>query len=153
MVRTLRAAGAIALAVALTAVTGCGGSNSLSSALKNPGTPGVEALRQALQSALSKNDTKRQCELFSSALIGSNGGSAGACASKLSTEPGPYKHNLEDYVAGGRIELAGNRAEYQAPPGTHAFYENEASGGQSGTATVFRAVYTEGAWRITTQGE
>jgi hypothetical protein len=153
MLRASRAAGALAAAVALGAVAGCGGGNSLSSALKNPGTPGVEALRQALQGALSKHDTKRQCALFSPALIGNNGGSAGACASKLKTESGPYSHSLEEYVAGGRIELLGNRAEYQAPPGTHAFYENEASGGQSGTATVFRAVYTEGAWRITTQSE
>jgi len=153
MVGGSRAAAGLAVAVALGAVTGCGGGNSVSSALKNPGTPGVEALRQALQSALTKHDDKRQCELFSPALVGSNGGSIAECARKLKTEPGPYSHNLEEYVAGGHIELLGNRAEYQAPPGTHAFFENEASGGQSGTATVFRAVYTEGAWRITTQGE
>ena len=54
----------------------------------------------------------------------------------------------------GRSELAGNRAEYQAPPGTHAFDENEASDGESsGTDTVFSAVYVEGAWRITDRGE
>jgi hypothetical protein len=153
MLRASRAAGALAAGVALGAVAGCGGGSSLSSALKNPGTPGVEALRQALQSALRKHDDKGQCELLSPAVIGNKGGSVGACASKLSTEPGPYSRSLEEYVAGGHIELAGNRAEYQAPPGTHAFYENEASGGQSGTATVFRAVYAEGAWRITTQSE
>jgi len=153
MVRASRAAGALSVAFALGAVAGCGGGNSLSSALKNPGTPGVEALRQALQSALSKHDDKGQCELFSPALIGTNGGSVQACAKKLSTEPGPYSRSLQDYVAGGHIELAGNRAEYQAPPGTHAFYENEASGGRSGMATVFRAVYTEGAWRITARSE
>jgi hypothetical protein len=153
MVRASRAAGALALAFALGAVAGCGGGNSLSSALKNPGTPGVEALRQALQSALTKHDDKGQCELFSPALIGNNGGSVEACKKRVSTEPGPYSHSLEEYVAGGRIELLGNRAEYQAPPGTHAFFENEASGGQSGTATVFRAVYTEGAWRITARSE
>jgi hypothetical protein len=147
------AAGALALALGLGALAGCSGGNSLSSALKNPGTPGVEALRQALQSALTKHDDKRQCELFSPALIGKNGGSAGACAYKLKTETGPYSQSLEEYVAGGRIELLGNRAEYQAPPGTHAFYENEASGGRSNTGTVFTAIYTEGGWRITTQGE
>jgi hypothetical protein len=152
MVRASRAAGALAAALALGALTGCGGSSL--SALKNPGTPGVEALRQALQSALTKHDDKRQCELFSPALIGSNGGgSIQACARKLSTESGPYSRSLEDYVAGGRIELLGNRAGYQAPPGTHDFAENEASGGVSGTATVFAAIYTEGAWRITDRGE
>jgi len=133
-------------------VAGCGDSSSVA-ALKNPGTQGVEALRQALQSALTRHDDKRQCELFSPTLAGSNGGSIEECTRKLKTEPGPYSQNLEEYVAGGHIELLGNRAEYQAPPGTHAFFENEASGGRSGTATVFRAVYTEGAWRITTQGE
>jgi hypothetical protein len=153
MVGGSRAAAGLAVVLVLGAVAGCGGGNSLSSALKNPGSPGVEALRQGLQSALSKHDDKGQCELFSPALIGNNGGSLEACARKLNTEPGPYSHSLEEYVAGGRIELAGNRAEYQAPPGTHAFFENEASGGRSETATVFAAVYTEGSWRITPKGE
>ena len=55
--------------------------------------------------------------------------------------------------AGGSSSL-GNRAEYQAPPGTHAFDENEASDGESsGTDTIFSAVYVEGAWRITDRGE
>jgi hypothetical protein len=113
----------------------------------------VEALRQALQSTLSRHDDERQCELFSAALISINGGSIEQCAKKLKTEPGPYSHNLEEYAAGGHIELTGNRASYAPPPGTHAFYENEASAGRSNTGTVFAAVYTEGAWRITTQGE
>jgi hypothetical protein len=140
------------VALALGAVTGCGGS-SYRAVLENPGAQGVEALRQALQSALTKHDDKRQCELFSAALIDSNGGSIGECARKLKTETGPYSHNLEEYVAGGHIELLGNRANYAPPPGTHAFVENEASGGRSNTGTVFAAIYTEGAWRITAQGE
>jgi hypothetical protein len=152
MLGASRAAGALAAALALGAVAGCGGSSSRAP-LKNPGTQGVEALRQALQSAVRAHDDKRQCELFSPALTASNGGSIEECARKLKTEPGPYSHSLEEYVAGGRIVLAGNRAEYQAPPGTHAFFENEASGGQSGTAPVFAAVYTEGSWRITAKGE
>ena len=152
MSRASRAAGALAVAVALGAVAGCGGGESLA-ALKAPGTEGVEALRQALQSALSKHDKTRQCELLSPALIGNDGGSVEACAKKLSTESKPYSQSLEDYAAGGKIELVGNRAEYQAPPGTHDFAENEASGGQSGTATVFMALYTEGAWRITYKSE
>jgi hypothetical protein len=147
-----RAAAGLVAALALGAVAGCGGSSYLA-ALNNPGTQGVEALRQALQGALTKHDDKRQCELFSPALIGSNGGSIEDCARKLKTESGPYSHSLEEYVAGGRIELLGNRASYQAPPGTHAFFENEASGGRSNTGTVFAAIYTEGAWKITTQGE
>jgi hypothetical protein len=147
-----RAAAALAAAVALGAVTGCGGSSSRA-ALENPGTQGVEALRQALQSALARHDGKGQCELFSPALIRSNGGSIEQCAAKLKTEPGPYSHNLEEYAAGGHIELAGNRANYAPPPGTHAFYENEASAGRSNTGTVFAAIYTQGAWKITTQGE
>jgi hypothetical protein len=152
MIGGSRAAAGLAVALALGAVTGCGGSSSLA-ALKNPGTQGVEALRQALQSALSRHDDKRQCELFSPALIGSNGGSVEQCAKTLKTEPGPYNHNLEEYAAGGHIELAGNRASYAPPPGTHAFYENEASAGRSNTGTVFAAIYAQGAWKITTLGE
>ncbi len=146
-----RAAGALAVTLVLGAVAGCGGGQSLA-ALENPGTQGVEALRQALQSALIKHDDKLQCELLAPALIAGHGGSIEACARSLSPESGPYSKSLEDYVAGGRIELLGNRASYQAPPGSHAFAENEASGG-SVTATAFTAVYTEGAWRITDNGE
>lgn len=152
MFRASRAAGALAAILGLGAVAGCGGGGSLA-ALKAPGTEGVEALRQALQSALEKHDDKGQCELFSPALIDNHGGSVQACANKLSTESGPYSPSLGDYVPGGRIELLGNRAEYQAPPGTSDFAENEASDGQSGTATVFVAVYAEGAWRLTYRSE
>jgi hypothetical protein len=151
MVRATRAAGILAAVLALAAVSGCGGGEPLA-ALKAPGTQGVEALRQALQSALSKHNDKGQCELFSPALLGSSG-SISACEKRLSTESGPYISSLEDYAAGGRIALLGNRAEYQAPPGTHAFDENEASDGESQTDTIFSAVYVEGAWRITDRGE
>jgi hypothetical protein len=72
----------------------------------------VEALRQALQNALENHDDKEQCELFSPALLASSG-SISACEKELSTEPGPYSHRLENYVAGGRIALTDNRAEYQ----------------------------------------
>jgi hypothetical protein len=140
-----RAAGAFALALALGAVAGCGGGQSLA-ALENPGTQGVEALRQALRGALANHDDQRQCELLTPALIGSRGGSIGACARSLRAESGPYSHTLGEYVAGGRIELLGNRASYQAPPGTEAF-------DGSTSATVFTAVYTEGAWRITDNDE
>jgi hypothetical protein len=74
-----RAAGALAVTLALGAVAGCGGGQSLA-ALKNPGTQGVEALRQALQSALRKHENKRQCELLAPALIASHGGSIDAWA-------------------------------------------------------------------------
>jgi hypothetical protein len=153
MLGASRAAGALAVAVALGAAAGCGGGGESAAALKAPGTSGVEALRQALQNALEKHDDKGQCELLSPALIDNKGGSVEACATKLSTESGPYSRSLENYVAGGRIELLGNRAEYQAPPGTHDFAENEASGGQSGTDTVFAAIYVEGAWRLTDRSE
>jgi hypothetical protein len=112
----------------------------------------VEALREALRSALKKHDAKAQCALFSPALLGSSG-SISTCEKSLSTESGPYSQSLENYAAGGRIALLGNRAEYQAPPGTHAFDENEASDGESGTDTIFSAVYVEGAWRITDRSE
>jgi len=153
MIGASQIAGALTLALALGGLAGCGGASSLSSALANPGTPGVEALRQALQSALAKHDYKRQCELLTPALISHDNGSIAICAKRLQTEGGPYSPSLEDYVAGGQIELRGNQASYQAPPGSHAFAENEASGGASATATVFTAVYTEGAWRITNRGE
>ena len=151
MFRTTRAAGGLAVVIALGAVAGCGGGEPLA-ALKAPGTQGVEALRAALQSALKNHDNKGQCALFSPALLGSSG-SISTCEKRLGTESGPYSQSLENYVAGGRIELLGNRAEYQAPPGTHAFDENEASDGESGTDTIFSAVYAEGAWRITDRGE
>jgi hypothetical protein len=134
-------------------LAGCGGGSSLSSALENPGTAGVEALRQGLRSALVKHDYKGQCELLTPALIDSRGGSIEACVSRLRTESGPYSQSLEDYVAGGQIELRGNQASYEAPPGSNMFAENEAPGGVSGTAAVFTAVYTEGAWRITGREE
>ena len=103
MSRASRAAVALAVAVALGAVAGCG-SGSLA-ALKAPGTEGVEALRAALQSALKNHDDKGQCALFSPALLGSSG-SIGTCEERLRTESGPYSQSLENYVAGGRIELA-----------------------------------------------
>ena len=151
MVRASRATGVLVVILALGAVSGCGGGEPLA-ALKAPGTQGVEALREALQSALSEHDAKGQCELFSPALLG-NSASISTCETKLSTEAGPYSQSLENYAAGGRIALLGNRAEYQAPPGTRDFAENEASGGQSETDTVFSAIYVEGAWRITDRSE
>ncbi len=147
-----RAAGAFALALALGAVAGCGGGGEPLAALENPGTQGVEALRKALRGALANHDNQRQCELLTPALLGSRGGSIEACTRALRTESGPYSQTLGEYVAGGRIELLGNRASYQAPPGTEAFDESEASGGTT-PATVFTAVYTEGAWRITDNDE
>ena len=147
MFRASRAAGALTVVLALGAVAGCGGGEPLA-ALKAPGTEGVEALRQALQSALENHDDKKQCELFSPALLAS-GGSISACEKELSTEPGPYSHRPENYVAGGRIVLLDNRAEYQAPPGAKDFAAGETYEGDSGGATVFDAVYVEGAWRIT----
>jgi hypothetical protein len=151
MFKASRAAGALAVTLALGAVAGCGGGESLA-ALKDPGTQGVEALRQALRGALEKHDNKRQCELLAPALIDNDGGSVGTCASRLSVESEPYRKSLGEYKAGGRIELVGNQASYQSPPGTQSFYESEASDGST-PATVFTAVYTEGGWRVTDDGE
>lgn len=151
MGRASRVTGALALTLALGALAGCGGGQSLA-ALKNPGTQGVEALRQALQSALSKHDAEQQCELLTPALVASHGGSVEACSKRLNPESELYSHSMEDYAAGGRIELTGNHAVYQAPPGSRAFSENEASDG-SDSSTVFAAIYTEGAWRLTENSE
>jgi len=151
MVRASRTAGALAVTLALGTVAGCGGGQSLT-ALENPRTQDVEALRQALQSALAKHDNKRQCELLAPALIASHGGSIDACARNLSPESELYSHRIERYVTGGHIEPLGNEAIYQAPPGSVAFTESEASGG-SGASPVFTAIYTEGAWRITDNSE
>ena len=152
MLRTSRATGALAVTLVLGAgVAGCGGGESLA-ALKDPGTQGVEALRQALLSALETHDKQRQCELLAPALVDSHGGSVDACASSLSPESEPYRTSLGEYKAGGRIELLGNQASYQSPPGTQSFDENEASDGST-PATVFTAVYTEGGWRVTDNGE
>jgi hypothetical protein len=151
MFKASRAVGAFAVTLALGTVVGCGGGESLA-ALKDPGTQGVEALRQALRGALEKHDNRRQCELLTPALIDSNGGSVEACASRLSAESEPYRKSLGEYRAGGRIEVLGNQASYQSPPGTQAFSESEASDGST-PATVFTAVYTEGGWRVTDNGE
>jgi hypothetical protein len=133
-------------------VSGCGGS-SPSAGLENPGIQDVEAMREDLKSALQGHDDKRLCELVTPAWIWSNGGSTRACEQRVRTEGGPYSPSLEDYEAGGHIEFRGNEARYQAPPGTNAYDEFEASDGESGTATVFVAVYSEGAWRLTDRDE
>jgi hypothetical protein len=151
MFRASRAAGTLAVTLVLGAVAGCGGGQSLA-ALENPGTPGVEALRQALQSALRTYDNKQQCELLTPALIADHGGSIDACARILSQESGPYSQSIARYAAGGRIELLGNEAIYQPPPGSITFNEGEASYGYS-ASPVFTAIYTEGAWRITENRE
>jgi hypothetical protein len=101
---------------------------------------------------LSKHDAAQQCELLTPALIASHGGSVQACAKSLNPESGLYSHSMEDYVAGGRIELNGNQAVYEAPPDSRMAGENEASDG-SDSATVFTATYTEGAWRLTENSE
>jgi hypothetical protein len=146
-----RAAGALA-ALLLFGASGCGGSSPLAG-LENPGIQGVEAMRADLKSALQGHDDKRLCELVSSTWIWSNGGSTRACEQRVRSEGGPYSASLEDYAAGGHVEFRGNEASYQAPPGTNAYDEYEASDGGSGTATVFVAVYSEGSWRLTDPDE
>ena len=109
---------------------------------------GRKAWKRCVKRCRANHDDKEQCELFSPALLASSG-STRTCEKELSTEPGPYSHRLENYVAGGRIALTDNRAEYQAPPGTNDFATGETHEGHSGGATVFDAVYVEGSWRIT----
>jgi hypothetical protein len=118
------------------ALAGCGSGSS--SALKNPGTQGVEALREEIRSALEAHDTKKQCELFAPALVREYGETIAACAAKVKEGNYPYPKNPKAFVAGGAIELSGNQAVYQRP---------------SGTSKLFAAVYAEGSWKVVPDGE
>jgi hypothetical protein len=127
----------IAVAALLTsnALAGCGASPA-SSALHDPTTQGVEALRQAIRSALQAHDDQRQCELFSPILLERFGGTIAICVkgikevqSNASLQAAgyiPYDIGPGGYVAGGRIEMVGNLAVYNG-----------------GGGEIFRAVYTE----------
>lgn len=153
MVRARQATGVVTVALVLAAAVtaGCGGQ----SALKDPGTPGVEGLREALRSAIEKHDAKAQCELFAPTLIEHRGGSVAACAAGLQTESGPYSQALDGYAAGGRIELSGNRADYLGPPDSSVAdaAETTADGFSPTSPVVFGAVYAEGAWKIVPASE
>src|SRR5438445_1552915 len=75
-----RASGAAALAIG--AFAGCGGGQPRA-ALKDPGVQGVDALRQAMRTALLNHDEQHQCELFAPSLIEAHGNSIKTCAAWL----------------------------------------------------------------------
>jgi hypothetical protein len=128
--RTGLQAGSIAVLVCLV-LCGCGGS-SASAALHDPSIRGVEALRQAVRSALRAHNYQQECELFAATLIDGTGGTIAKCAETLrSGWYTPYDREPQAYAAGGTIDMAGNVAVYRA-----------------GETEVFRAVYSEGAWRV-----
>jgi hypothetical protein len=124
------------LVLACIGFAGCGGSTT-PSALRDPSTQGVEALRQAIQSALLSHDYRKQCELFAPVLVERYGGTIDKCANAIRAaesidyiEYSPYDTSPSDYTAGGTIEMAGNVAVY------------------SSGETVFRAVYSESTWKV-----
>jgi hypothetical protein len=131
--------------LAAIALTGCG-SSPASSALRDPSTQGVEALRQAIRSALQTNNYTWQCELLAPALLEQAEATIASCAKAIKEIEGsafmragadiPYSTTPSAYTAGGRIQTLGNIAAYMS-----------ADGGRE----VFRAVYTEGEWRITSR--
>lgn len=119
------------------------GTNSLPSALHDPSTQGVEALRKTMRSALRTHNAKEQCELLAPNMLEEDyGRTVGRCTKLIAAIEGtpffadtPYDTSPSDYVAGASIEMTGNTAAY------------------GNSETVFRAVYTEGAWKIATKGE
>lgn len=145
MFRRSQVLGAVAVVLAAGGLAACSG--PLPSALKDPGSGGVEALRVTLGSALVYHDARRQCELFAPTLLESHGGSIAACARSLDQGSEPYMSNPKAYVAGGRIEFRGNEASYLIPFGEvpsemPSEFESEAP------QVAFTAVYAEGSWRI-----
>ena len=137
-------------AAMMSTLAGCGGQSG--AALKDPGAAGVEALRQALRSALGDHDARAQCELFAPMLLESRGGSLVACAKSLREEGLPYMKSPKAYVAGGHIEFRGNEASYmipfaQVPSEDPEYFESEPP------LTAFTAIYTEGAWRVVEREE
>jgi hypothetical protein len=142
--RSLRLA-ALALLAGITLAAGCGAtSSSLPSALHDPSTQGVEALRETMRSALLTHDTKEQCELLAPDLLEEDfGRTVGRCAKIVSAEESDdsffvdttaYSTSPSRYVAGASIEMAGNIA---------VFGNGE---------PAFKAAYTEGAWKIVPMG-
>ena len=129
-------------------LVGCGGGSSRS-ALRDPGFQGVNALRQAIRTALMHNDASGQCDLFAPSVLQRHGGSVDSCVAWLSTGNGPYRRNAQMYVAGGHIEISGNEASYRLAPYS---FPSEGPGGSGleppEPLTVFTAVYTEDGWRI-----
>jgi hypothetical protein len=143
-----RGAWALGVITVLTAgaLAGCGGDQSLA-ALKDPGAPGVEALRQALDGALVAHDARAQCELFAPMLLENYGGSVAACARSLGDDGLPYMNSPKAYVAGGHIEFRGNEAGYMIPFG-QVPSEDPATFESESPLIAFMAIYTEGAWRV-----
>ncbi len=130
---------ALALLAGITLAAGCGGaSSSLPSALHDPSSQGVEALREAMRSALLTHNAKEQCELLAPNLLEEDyGRTIGRCTKLTAAIEGtpffadtPYDTSPSVYVAGASIAMDGNTAVYG---------NNE---------TVFKAVYTQGAWKI-----
>jgi hypothetical protein len=124
------------LVLACVAFGGCGGT-SMPLALRDPSTQGVEALRQAIRSALLSHDYRGQCELFTPVLLQNYGGTIASCANSMKAAEslplatyGPYNTSPSVYVAGGTIAMAGNVA---------AYHNGE---------IIFTAVYTEGMWKV-----
>lgn len=144
-----RRLGVLTVALAIAAIPGCGSSLA---ALKDPGVPGVEALRQDLHTALLNHDKRVQCELFAPILLGSRGGSVEACARSLEPSNMPYMKSASAYVAGGHIELRGNEAIYTIPFG-QVPSEDPTEFTSEEPQLVFAAVYTEGSWRIVSKSE
>ena len=142
--------GAVAASLAMGALNGCGGSSL--AALKDPGVPGVEALRIALRAALLKHDSRAQCELFAPILIENSGGSIEACARSLEPEQLPYMESPSAYVAGGHIEFRGNEAGYIIPF-SQVPSEDPKEFTSEEPQLAFAATYTEGAWRIIDKSE
>jgi len=135
-------------AAAAAVLAGCGGGQS-HSALRAPGFPGVDALRQAVRLALVHNDASGQCELFAPSVLQRHGGSVDSCIAWLNTGNGPYRRNPQMYVAGGHIEISGNEASYRLAPYSFPSEEPGGSGLEPPEQlTVFTAVYTEDGWRI-----
>jgi hypothetical protein len=143
--------GALTVALAMATIAGCGGGSSLA-ALKDPGVQGVEALRQALRTALLNHDRQAQCELFAPILLDSRGGSVETCARSLEPSNMPYMKSASAYVAGGHIEFRGNEAGYMIPFG-QAPSEDPKEFTSEEPQVAFAATYTEGAWRIVNKSE
>jgi hypothetical protein len=130
---------ALPLLAGITLAAGCGAaSSSLPAALHDPSTQGVEALRETMRSALLTHDTKEQCELLAPDLLQEDfGRTVGHCTKLTAAIEGmpffadtPYETSPSVYVAGASIAMNGNTAVY------------------GNDETVFRAVYTDGAWKI-----
>jgi hypothetical protein len=137
--------GVAGVVAAVAVLAGCGG--GLPSALKDPGSGGVEALRVTLREALADHDGRRQCELFAPVLLEGRGGSVAACARSLGERGLPYMGSPKAYVAGGRIEFRGSEAFYLIPFGTVPS-EDPGEFESESPQVAFSAVYVEGSWRV-----